>query len=360
MTNIKGVPDLSDWPQNELEPIDKCPACSATTGAPLYHDLTDRTFYCAPGKWKLYQCPECRTAYLNPRPTSASIGLAYTTYYTHSVVGENEVKEVTRVNQTKHRLQHGYINRRYKVGFPDAFALGSFLVPFLPVQRSKADRVVRMLTKPKGGGRVLDIGCGSGDYLLLMQRLGWKVTGLDFDPAAVAACQSKGLEVFQGTLEEADLAENSFDAITLSHVIEHVPDPLSTLKACFRLLKPGGEIYLETPNIDSAGHANFRENWRGLEVPRHLTIFTPSSLAYTCQQAGFSVRRTGGIAATFFLYEQSKAIEAGRRLNTQQEWVPIPPEMFRQLKQEEVAGIRHPEKAGIFGMLAVKAPQNKI
>jgi predicted SAM-dependent methyltransferase len=74
----------------------------------------------------------------------------------------------------------------------------------------------------------------------------------------------------------------------MSHVIEHVHDPVGVLKSCFELLRPGGVLWLETPNICSFGHETFGRNWRGLEPPRHLVIFSPASMRGALEVAGFS------------------------------------------------------------------------
>jgi SAM-dependent methyltransferase len=90
-----------------------------------------------------------------------------------------------------------------------------------------------------------------------------------------------------GSLEEQDFAEGSFDAVTLNHVSEHVPDPLRTIAECARILKPAGELVMFTPNGSSLGHWMFKRNWRGLEPPRHVQIFTIQSLVQILRRAAF-------------------------------------------------------------------------
>jgi 2-polyprenyl-3-methyl-5-hydroxy-6-metoxy-1,4-benzoquinol methylase len=105
-------------------------------------------------------------------------------------------------------------------------------------------------------------------------RKGWKVEGLDFDEQAVRRARNiYRLNVKQGTLEEARYPDHSFDAVTLRHVIEHLADPLKTLRECLRVLRPGGTLVVVTPNSESLGHGLTHEYWRGLEVPRHLEYF---------------------------------------------------------------------------------------
>lgn len=140
-------------------------------------------------------------------------------------------------------------------------------------------------------GRLLDVGCGNGSYLNQMRQLGWEVKGVEPDGEAVTVARQKfGLEVFHGSLEEARFADKQFDAITMNHVIEHVPDPIGTLHECHRVLKPGGRLVVATPNISSLGHHVFEESWRGLEVPRHQMLFSPYALRACAERAGLDVQ----------------------------------------------------------------------
>ena len=135
--------------------------------------------------------------------------------------------------------------------------------------------------------RLLDVGCGNGRFLVLARTKGWDVVGVDPDPKSVEVGRSQDLDVRQGGVEALDPGQERFDGITLSHVIEHVHEPLTVLRMCHTLLKPGGWIWLETPNLDAFGHQRYQANWRGLEPPRHLVLFTRTSLAQTLRQAGF-------------------------------------------------------------------------
>jgi len=133
----------------------------------------------------------------------------------------------------------------------------------------------------------LDVGCGAGERLEQMRGLGWTVSGLDFDEKAVGVAKARGLDVSCGTIPGIWFPPETFDVVTMNHVIEHVPDPIELLKECYRILKPGGKVVLTTPNSSSWGHKFFREHWRGLEPPRHLHIFGPSSIEQILKRAGF-------------------------------------------------------------------------
>jgi SAM-dependent methyltransferase len=139
-------------------------------------------------------------------------------------------------------------------------------------------------------GRLLDVGCGNGQFLVKMRKLGWEVTGIEPDRQAVKIAREQfDLNIHKGTLEEGKFPGDIFDAVTIVHVIEHVWDPTSTLQECHRILKPSSRLVIITPNIESLGHRLFRKAWRGLEVPRHLYLFSPRTLRVCAERAGLQV-----------------------------------------------------------------------
>lgn len=296
-------------------------------------------------------------AYLDPRPDPTTIGRAYATYYTHGGTTDDAFGQAAAgVERVKAALRNGYINRAYGYNLAPATPLGPLLVPRLGVTKSRSDRSVRLLCRPDSpeGGRLLDVGCGNGEFLLRMRNCGWRVSGLDFDPNAVEACRRSGIDAHLGTLEDAGFEPGSFDAVTMAHVIEHVHDPPALLRACCRVLKPGGKLYVETPNIDGAGHGKYGRHWRGLEPPRHLVIFTGSALQEACEVAGFGVDRLEGVAAGYFLNQQSMAIRDGRDPYGPDGWPAIPARTVRDWKREDRGGVRRPERADIIMLLACK------
>jgi SAM-dependent methyltransferase len=186
-------------------------------------------------------------------------------------------------------MKRGYLANKYGYSLHTASsmarALGVLLYLF-PLRRGTADDDVRFLPAVPNG-RLLDVGCGSGKWLLTMRGLGWQGEGVDFDDAAVRVGRQRGLTVHFGSVEQQNYPEESFDAIILNHVIEHVPEPVRTVNECRRILKRGGKIVLCTPNSSSLGHRVFKENWRGLEPPRHLHLFSPQSLRRLLGLAAF-------------------------------------------------------------------------
>lgn len=278
-----------DWPESELQYLGECPVCGSSARDVLYEGLIDNVFFVAPGRWTLFQCDGCKSAYLDPRPDEASIGKAYGVYYTHSNGAErDDVEQLRGIRYFRRVLANGYLNHRYGTNFHPASLIGFAVAHLIPMQRQALDIQFRYLPKPKAGQRLLDVGCGNGDFLVNARQAGWDVMGVEPDPSAAKVAQQRGLNVQAGMIDVLDHFSECFDAITLSHVIEHVHSPQEVLKAVHRLLKPGGVVYIDTPNIESTGSKRFGSNWRGLEAPRHLVIFTPDSLHLLLAKCGFS------------------------------------------------------------------------
>lgn len=283
------APWNQDWPPGDLERVPVCPICGSTERSILHEHLVDNVFFVAPGKWSMQGCASCGGAYLDPRPSKASIHRAYASYYTHQVTAAKDTyANLSPWRKLRRRLVNGYTNWRYSTQAQPASRMGVWVAHALPGFKKVLDREYRNLPRlPRGGGTLLDVGCGDGSFLALARTCGWAVTGLDPDPKAVANAARRGLTVHEGGIEVFAGQTALFDVITLNHVIEHVYEPDQVLAACHALLKPGGQLWLETPNIDSLGHWWFGQNWRGLETPRHLVLFNRSSLHQACVKAGF-------------------------------------------------------------------------
>ena len=278
---------IKNWPEDGLEWLGHCPVCGASERSVLHEGLRDHVFYCAPGEWTLFRCQACGSGYLDPRPTCESIGLAYRRYYTHSTRPLRPTNELGWWDRIRRTLANGYRNYRFGTQLRPASLLGVLAVMLFPSQRSLIDAEGRHLPRPMEGARLLDVGCGNGDFLGVAQRAGWKGVGVELDAKAAATARERGFDVRLGGIEVLDPENERFDGVTLSHVIEHVHNPLEVLRACRRLLKRGGWIWLETPNIEAAGHMRYGACWRGLEPPRHLILFSHASLTHTLEKAGF-------------------------------------------------------------------------
>jgi 2-polyprenyl-3-methyl-5-hydroxy-6-metoxy-1,4-benzoquinol methylase len=139
-------------------------------------------------------------------------------------------------------------------------------------------------------GRLLDFGCGAGQFSKRMRDYGWNVEGLDVSPQVVQMLRETcGLRTHLGSLPHPDIPEGSFAAITMWHSLEHVPFPQEVLRAAWHALQPGGLLAVGVPNFASWSFRQFREHWTGLGLPRHLTHFTPTTLRHMVEAAGFRV-----------------------------------------------------------------------
>jgi SAM-dependent methyltransferase len=252
-------------------------------------------------------------------PIEEDIGLAYQTYMTHSYSDDSSASPPEPNSPVRRLLtlaKQAYIARRFKYGTPPCTITGRLLgaLAYLNVyQRPWIDH--RFLHLPvQSRGRLLDIGCGEGELLKGMQEVGWEAEGVDFDAAAVEAARSRGLSVRLGTLHDQQYPDDQFDAITLSHTIEHVHDPLVLLRECHRVLKPEGQLLLITPNNRSLAHRIFGSSWITLDPPRHLQIFSPCSLRTLTARAGFRRihTRTGIRAAEVVLLGSRSIQQTGR------------------------------------------------
>jgi 2-polyprenyl-3-methyl-5-hydroxy-6-metoxy-1,4-benzoquinol methylase len=163
-----------------------------------------------------------------------------------------------------------------------------------------ADLAFRLLPRAKGPNlRLLDYGCGGGEYLQLVANAGWRGYGVEPDPQARQIAISRGFDV-RASLGEFD--GEAFGYVTISHVIEHVHWPAQVIARLFEMTVPHGGLFIATPNMDAVGHDIYGRNWRGLETPRHLVIPTRRSLQAMVERAGYNSlkfhRSKGALAFT--------------------------------------------------------------
>ena len=143
-------------------------------------------------------------------------------------------------------------------------------------------------------GRLLDVGCALGFFLLAAEKGGWDVAGVDISAhAAGYARETLGLDARAGMLEDTGFEERSFDVLTMWDVVEHVPSPVETLRICAGLLKDGGLVALSTPDIGSRVARLTKARWMGFKLAEeHLYYFSRKTMALALEQAGFEVLET--------------------------------------------------------------------
>ncbi len=244
-----------------------CPLCSGTgTAAFSCTDLMfsgDRMFH-------YHQCNDCGLIYQQPFPDEIDIAGFYPENY-------NIYTEPTHTTfSASKRL---YLNTR--LGYTHLDTTGA-----------SRPRIVNEVIPWVPNGKLLDIGCGNGEYLLRMKSIGWQCTGVEFNDQAASICRKHNLDVFQGDLATANFDDASFDFVTAHHLIEHVPDPHALMKQIARITRPGGFVLIRTPNSESLGRKFFGRYWFANEVPRHLLLYSEHNLKLLAGKYGLQCSRT--------------------------------------------------------------------
>jgi SAM-dependent methyltransferase len=153
-------------------------------------------------------------------------------------------------------------------------------------RRSFRQRVQAIEQRYGRRGKLLDVGCALGDFLLEARAAGWDAEGVEVSAFAAQRARERGLRVTTGRLEDLDLPQASFDVITLYDAIEHMTDPVSTLAAVRRLLVPGGIVHLVTPNVGGLQARLLGRHWYHYKPGEHLYYFAPRTLRSTVERAG--------------------------------------------------------------------------
>ena len=299
-----------------------CPVCGSQ-GRILFSDLPDG-LHSTPWRWSERQCTasSCGVFWLDPQPNEEEVHKLYPAdYYTHGA--DSIAVPVSPVLGHFHDyLADGYLAAKYQYGdlAPSRMqrwlgSLGSLRINW---KAWVDDSVMRL--HHINNGRLLDVGFGSGRHMRTLERLGWIVSGCDQDPLAVEQARSRGRDARLGALQASSFPDNYFDAVLLSHVIEHVRDPRALLSECFRVLAPGGWLSLTTPNINSLGFRLFRRHWLHFDVPRHFTLFHRNAMLQLLSQLGFRIHQApaslGASSSTTF--QMSVALAS-----TEQPWARV-------------------------------------
>lgn len=302
---------------DELETVVCCPVCGGAEVSLEYLNLRDYLEN-VPGRWSFLRCINCKCIFLNPRPNIGAIGKAYRSYYTHG--SARLAHDSDNGHSVLWSLVNGYLNARYGTHRLPSARVGSYLIPLLFPLKAQLDFFLRHL--PPSPGHLLDVGCGNGLFLMRARDAGWSTLGLEPDPIAANVAREAGVAVVEGTLDEIE-TDLTFDVVSASHVIEHVHDPQQFLRRIYSILKPGGTLWVATPNIRSMGHAWYGSAWRGLEPPRHLVLFSKNSLRTLLTDSGYTnikFRRRGRGAR--YILDASEKIAAlqggGKKL-----WLPV-------------------------------------
>lgn len=281
----------------KTEAIRRCPMCGGG-GRRLYEGLRDHA-HGVNGRWQIDQCASCWGLWLNPQPIRDERHRCYPNeYFTHGT-RETEIQEQALRLPLWLRVERA-IQRRIELGFAASrfgyrqIEIGAFwrlcasiITALLPPVRNNAAASVMFVRR--GKGKLVDIGCGDGRFTAWMKALGWDVTGIEPDGLAARRAERLGVPTICETLEAADVLPAAYNVALMGHVIEHIDRPADALRKIHSMLKPGGYLVITTPNVESLGHRAFKRFWRHLDTPRHLLLFSMSSLCNLARTVGFEI-----------------------------------------------------------------------
>jgi len=244
-----------------------------------------------PGAWRLLCCRRCGLIWREPSPLGASV-LPKAGYAPHQV----GIAGLPRRGGLRFRLKRAALAGR---GYPaDGLSPAELAVGAL-LRRIPGSRLEH-LPDYVPGGRLLDVGCGTGLYVRAMRGLGWRAAGLEPAPGALRVAEwQAGLPLVAGRSEAAPLRDGQFDALVFSHSLEHTSSPTRALSEARRLLRPGGVILIEVPNMGGLDARLFGRYWFPLDPAFHLYHFAPATLRAYLKAGGFEDVRVWSVAAPF-------------------------------------------------------------
>ena len=204
------------------------------------------------------RCDSCSLIYLNPRPAISEFERIYPKNY------------------------HAFDFSKKKYGI--VHKIRSWL---------EAKRILNCCKDLPEKARIIDIGCGDGFHLNLLQQYGkknWVVEGVDLDDRAIKMAQNRGLLVHHGSVESIGLPNNTYDLAFMIQTIEHLEKPDEVLKSIYKILKPGGKLLIVTDNTDSLDFGFFKKRyWGGYHFPRHWNLFNKDSISKLAAKINFEV-----------------------------------------------------------------------
>lgn len=155
-----------------------------------------------------------------------------------------------------------------------------------PLTLQRYEELLNQFEAYRRTNRLLDVGCGDGHFLAVAKARNWEVYGTEYTDEAVAVCESKGIRMHKGILQDWKDAPD-FDVITSFEVLEHITDGREHTAALYRLLRKGGLFYFTTPNFDSLSRRYLGGKWKMIEYPEHLSYYTAPTITRLLTGAGF-------------------------------------------------------------------------
>lgn len=229
-----------------------CPVCASPSTTHAF-DSPDLALAAVPGCFRYSRCSDCSSVFADPQPEDELLYRAYTSSY------GNYKDDMTFLERILTSLS-----------LPEAN---------------------RLISHTSGSGRLIELGAGNGRFLERLRRCGWQgsLEGVEFEQRVAAATTERtGIAVRTANIEDEVLEKESYDVIVLRHVIEHLRNPLAMLDSIRRALRPGGVLFVGTPDTSALCAHVFGRHWWGYEVPRHLVVFSRTALLQTLSASGFT------------------------------------------------------------------------
>ena len=171
---------------------------------------------------------------------------------------------------------------------------------FSPITKKRYDELLEMFEPFRKTNKILDIGCGYGFFSHVAKKKGWEVYGVEVSEEASKNCEVKGINMFQGSITDADFDPEMFDIIISIEVIEHVNTPNTFVQQSNKFLRKGGGMYVTTPNFNSYLRYKLKEKYDVIDYPTHLCYFTSKTFRNVFESNGFETKfiKTTGMSVT--------------------------------------------------------------
>ncbi|QKZ15649.1 methyltransferase domain-containing protein [Spirosoma sp. KUDC1026] len=236
-----------------METIAVCPVCDTNQ---FTNVLTCKDYLVSSQNFTIQQCNKCGFKFTNPRPDASTIGSYYKSdqYVSHNDTGGGLINSVYR------------LVRNYTL-------------------RGKVNLINKLTGRV---GEVLDIGCGTGSFLLACQQAGWNITGVEPDTDARKVAEEKLSMPVEESIEMVEAKQN-FDVISMWHVLEHMPDLNKVVSQLYSLLSNEGTVIIAVPNCASYDADYYKSYWAAYDVPRHFYHFTPDTITALFKKHGFTL-----------------------------------------------------------------------
>lgn len=255
-----------------------CPLCESTSSAEVMRGPD--WYYGVPGTFRVVRCGDCGHTYLNPCPTDNELARCYPDGY--SAHRSRQPKEAgptpptfTATASAKSRTPWYLASWFRRIPGP------RWLYYWLTDTKS------HFIPAGSTGRRALELGCATGDFLLILKQQGWDAEGVDIVESAVRAAEERGLSVRRGDPTTIELRAATYDYVFAWMVVEHLPRPRSAFDRVHAALKQGGAFCFSVPNFASWERRLWGSHWKGTDLPRHLQHFTPRTLRKLLGSSGF-------------------------------------------------------------------------